>query len=188
MVCDLEQQCSHCQVLHSFPWCSLGTCWEALPRQSPVLWQSESVLETIPVGTLGVDTLCCRGKSIEPHGSDSGCPAWLSTRDLLLACSLSNHSQEQAGKGLEVLPEIVKSMGRENCYWLAIGKWKQNPWAFKLRSWTLNLITIMSFFYWGLKKYTNFIGLATLKFMSSRLNVCYLASMPGLLLVISWER
>lgn len=65
-------------------------------------WQSESVLETIPVGTLGVDTLFCRGKSTEPHGSDAGCPAWLSTRDLFLACSLSNHSQEdKQEKGLK---------------------------------------------------------------------------------------
>lgn len=74
-----------------------GAAWvpveKHFPMQSPVLWQDDSVLETLPVGILGVDTLFCEGKRVEPHGSDASCPAWLRTRYLFLAYSLSNHSQ-----------------------------------------------------------------------------------------------
>lgn len=61
-------------------------------------------------------------KKVEPHESDAGCPAWLSSRGLFLACSLSNHSQEdKQEKGLKYFQNLLNQWTGKTVSGLPLG-------------------------------------------------------------------
>lgn len=95
---DVDLQRSRCLVLHSCPWCSLGTCAEAFPRRCPGLCWGERVPGTIPTGTLDVDTPVCGGREFSPMEARLAALLGLSIRASSLACSPSKRSQQDKQK------------------------------------------------------------------------------------------
>lgn len=136
MGCGIGLQRSHCLALHSFPWCSLGTCGEAFPRQCPGLCWGEHVPGTVPTGTLDVDTLVCGGRKFSPMEARQPALLGLSIRALPLACSPSKRSQQdKQEKGLTHDQSLLSQWTGKT---LSDLPWNQNPGALKPRSWTLN--------------------------------------------------